>query len=161
MPRIVHGLHDIVRTHQISAPTDPRMFSKGAPNACNLCHLDRSISWTLNALQTGWGRKIEPSERWRIWYGGSLEQPTGLAWLRHQAPMARQVAAAAYSRSPLGKAALPQVVRLLNDNNPPTRMFGLFAVERILGRQLGQSEYAPWSTPQQRAEQVDALVRQH
>jgi iron-sulfur cluster assembly accessory protein len=158
MPRIVHGLHDVTRTHQISSPTDPRMLSKGAPNACNLCHLDRSIRWTLDELETGWGRRVEPSDSWKRWYGGTLDGPTGLMWLRHQAPMARQAAADAYSRSPLGKAALPRILQILNDDNPPTRMFGLFATERILGRQLESQEYSPWSSPTERKRQIEALA---
>jgi hypothetical protein len=71
--------------------------------------------------------------------------------------MARQVAAYAYSRSPLGKAALSQLVPILNDNSPSTRMVGLFAVERILGRQLDLKEYSPWSSPTVRANQVERL----
>jgi hypothetical protein len=158
MPRIVHGLHDIVRTHQISSPTDLRMLATGAPNACNLCHLDRSIAWTLSSLESGWGRKVTPVPSWKKWYGGSLDRPTGIAWLEHRAPMARQVAADAYARSPLGQQALPQILPILNDDNPSTRMFGLFAIERILGRQIDSHEYSPWSPPAMRTKQVQALA---
>jgi hypothetical protein len=72
--------------------------------------------------------------------------------------MARQAAADAYSRSPLGKAALPFILQILNDDNPPTRMFGLFATERILGRQLESQEYSPWSSPTERKRQIEALA---
>jgi hypothetical protein len=43
------------------------MLEVGAPNACNLCHLDRSIRWTLAALDTGWGVRLRapPPAGWR------------------------------------------------------------------------------------------------
>ncbi|MBL4844501.1 MAG: hypothetical protein JKY65_03150, partial [Planctomycetes bacterium] len=58
MPRIVQGLEAVLRTHQISTPGDVRMLAAGAPNACNLCHLDRSLEWTLATLKAGWGRSL-------------------------------------------------------------------------------------------------------
>ena len=27
------------------------MYAAAAPNACNLCHLDRSVQWTLDELR--------------------------------------------------------------------------------------------------------------
>jgi Fe-S cluster assembly iron-binding protein IscA len=158
MPRIVHGLHTLVRTHQISSPTDPRMFAKAAPNACNLCHLDKSIEWTLDELASGWNQRFEPTAEWSKWYGGDLREPVGLVWLRHPSPLARQIAADAYARSPVGHQALPLLLPILNDENPPTRMFGMFAIEKILGRQFEPAEYSPWSTPEVRKRQVDALI---
>ena len=129
------------------------------PNACNLCHLDRSILWTLDALITGWDRDVHPLKRWNRWYGGSLETPVGRAWLKHPKPVVRLVAADAYARSPLGLAALPELLRSLSDEIAVNRMFGLFAVERILGRRLGEDEYAPTAPPAVRTKQVKALAR--
>lgn len=142
MPKIVNGLASVVRTHQISSPTDPRMFAAAAPNACNLCHLDRPLTWTLAALDRQWGVKITPEERWKPAYGGSLDGPTGIAGLHHPQPIVRRVTADAYARSPLGKAALPELISILNDPIATNRTFGLAAVERILGRTLTEEEYS-------------------
>jgi hypothetical protein len=159
MPRIVNGLANVVRTHQISSPTNARMFATAAPNACNLCHLDRSVAWTLDALERLWGRKLEPSESWKHSYGGTLDGAVGSIWLQHSQPIVRRVAADAYARSPLGRAALPQIIPILNDPYAVNRMYGLFAIEEILGRRLAEEEYSPMAPPSLRARQAAALTR--
>ena len=160
MPKIVNGLAAVVRTHQISSPTDPRMFAAGAPNACNLCHLDRSVTWTVAALDRQWGVKLQPDESWKPGYGGSLEGPTGIAWLRHPYPIVRRAAVDAYART-LGKAALPQLIPMLNDPYAANRMLALGAIERILGRTLTEDEYsliAPLAVRRRQAEALAAAV---
>ena len=54
MPRIVQGISAFVRTHRISSPADPAMLGDRGVNACNLCHLDRSVAWTIVELADGW-----------------------------------------------------------------------------------------------------------
>ncbi len=154
MPRIVHGLAGTLRSHHISSPTDPRMLAGDQPNACNLCHLDRSLQWTLDALATRWNKRpaLDPAFTPKA-------EPLGPVWLRHAEPVVRQVAAAAYARSPLGKAALAQVLPILNDPSPPNRMLGVLDVEAILGRRIGLEEYTPWAAPAARAQQVAELQR--
>ena len=55
MPRVVQGIEVYSRSHRISSPTDPRILLTGMPNSCNLCHLDKSLAWTRDALASGWG----------------------------------------------------------------------------------------------------------
>lgn len=159
MPRITQGIEAVVRTHEISSPTDASMLAAGAPNACNLCHLDRSITWTIAALRDGWNARVETQPSWEDWYGDDLSDPVGEAWLSHPTPAVRLVAAAAYARSPLGRPALPSLLDLLIDDYPHVRMFALFAVESILGRRLAVHEYTPTAPHDHRLEQVDALRR--
>ena len=90
-------------------------------------------------------------------YQGNLGGPVGRAWLKHRVPIVRLVAAHAYARSPLGKSALPELLKTLNDSRAVNRMFGLFAVERVLGRRLSNEEYAPLASPDVRLKQVNAL----
>jgi hypothetical protein len=160
MPRITQGLETVVRTHQITSPGDPRMLSAAAPNACNLCHLNRSIRWTLGALRVGWKQKLPPLAAWKKAYG-SLDAPVGQVWLTSDSPSHRLVAADAYSRSPLGKHQLQRLIRTLDDSHAVNRMFGLFAVERVLGRRLTREEYAPVAPPARRRKQVRALLAKH
>ena len=51
MSRINEGLQDVVRTHMICSPTQPGMIEANHPNACNLCHLDKPIDWTIEKLR--------------------------------------------------------------------------------------------------------------
>ena len=162
MPRIVHGLADMVRSHRISSPTDGRMYSAGAPNACNLCHLDRSVLWTTWQIERRWGFKLNPNDLWKEQYGGALNGPAGLRWLKHSQPITRLAAAAAFShlmptRPEIARQALPSVLAILEDPSPPNRLLGQFAVERIIGRRLTPDEYRSWAPPADRATQVAKL----
>ncbi|HUQ01770.1 MAG TPA: ammonia-forming cytochrome c nitrite reductase subunit c552 [Kofleriaceae bacterium] len=157
MPRIVEGIGGFVRSHRISSPTDPAMLAAGAPNACNLCHLDRSIRWTTDALRTGWGAAVAPQPSWRAAYG-ELENAVGLAWLTSRHAPVRLAAAAAYARRGQ-RADLPALVELLDAPVAHDRMWMLLAIEQLLGRRLARDEYDPIAEPAVRARQAAALRR--
>jgi len=153
MPRVTQGLDEVVRTHRISSPTDERMFASGAWNACNLCHLDKPIEWTAAGIERLFGKKIDAAP-WSALYGG---RPVGKVWLESRDQAIRLVATQAYARSPLGAAALPDLVRALEDPEAVDRTFAWFAVERVLGRSLG-SAYEVTASPAMRKKQVEALL---
>jgi len=46
-----------IRSHQISSPRVADDLASGRPNACNLCHLDKSLGWTANHLESWFGQK--------------------------------------------------------------------------------------------------------
>jgi hypothetical protein len=127
MPKLVMGIDRFVRTHRISVPLDRARLAEGAPNACNLCHLDRSLAWTLDALHA-WDVRLAPS--------GDIDTPAGELWLGSQHPSFRLIAAHAYARSPLGKAALPLITRGLADKLAYVRTWTQFAIEDITGKKL-------------------------
>jgi len=158
MPRIVAGVSAFVRTHRISSPSDPVMLAGGAPNACNLCHLDRSIAWTLRALaQRGTRAAIDDAA---VRAGaGDPDAPLGPVWLASASAQVRITAAAAYARAPrdVGRAALPALVPLLADPVAYDRMFSLFAIEDILGRRLSPTELDRLADQPTRAAQANAL----
>jgi hypothetical protein len=158
MPRVTQGIETVVRTHRIDSPSNPAMLAAGAPNACNLCHLDRSIAWTLAQLRDDWDAHVDPQPQWEDWYGDDLADPVGESWLSHPTPAVRLVAAAAWARSPLGRTALPSLFDLLVDDYPHVRMFALFAIETIVGRRLTETEYTPTASHDERQAQVDALA---
>ena len=51
MPKINEGLEEIVRTHRIQSPVDKELVEANQPNACNICHVDESIDWTLRHVR--------------------------------------------------------------------------------------------------------------
>jgi hypothetical protein len=55
MPRTTYGLLKTIRSHQISSPSVQSTLQTGRPNACNLCHLDKTLAWTTDALETWYG----------------------------------------------------------------------------------------------------------
>jgi predicted CXXCH cytochrome family protein len=56
MPHTVYGLLKAIRSHQIDSPTVQATLATGRPNACNLCHLDRSLGWTSKYLSEWYGQ---------------------------------------------------------------------------------------------------------
>ena len=50
MPYTSYGLLKTIRSHTIGSPTVKESVETGRPNACNLCHLDRTLDWTGKVL---------------------------------------------------------------------------------------------------------------
>lgn len=90
MPRVVMGIDRFVRTHRISSPTDARVAGAGDPNACNLCHLDRSLAWTAAGLARTYDVHLGISK------GVDVDTPLGEQWLASPKPSIRVLAIAAY-----------------------------------------------------------------
>jgi len=155
LPRIVQGIGAVVRSHRVSSPGDPAMLAAGAPNACNLCHLDRSIRWTVAALAR-WGVVATIAPSWRRAYGGDLDFAVGPTWLTSREPFVRLVAAAAYARAG-DRRALPALLEALDDPQANPRMWILFAIEDLLDRRLSRGEYDPLAPPATRRRQLARL----
>jgi predicted CXXCH cytochrome family protein len=51
MPYSTYALLGGIRSHQIESPTIAGSARYGTPNACNLCHLDRTLAWTQQYLR--------------------------------------------------------------------------------------------------------------
>ncbi|HET8935235.1 MAG TPA: multiheme c-type cytochrome [Polyangiales bacterium] len=51
MPRTSYGLLKSMHSHKISVPSVAETSVVGRPNACNLCHLDKSLGWTATQLK--------------------------------------------------------------------------------------------------------------
>ncbi|HMQ21824.1 MAG TPA: cytochrome c3 family protein [Planctomycetota bacterium] len=55
MPRIVYGVVELHRSHHIEIPDPARDAENGRPNACTLCHLDKSPLWAAGKMREFWG----------------------------------------------------------------------------------------------------------
>lgn len=60
MPHTTYALFRAIRTHQITSPTTAGSAKFGVPNACNLCHLDKTLAWTQQHLSERYGAKSQP-----------------------------------------------------------------------------------------------------
>ena len=58
MPHTTYGLLKAIRSHTIDSPSVQSSLETGRPNACNLCHLDKTLSWTADHLSNWHG--VEP-----------------------------------------------------------------------------------------------------
>lgn len=52
MPHTNYALFKATRSHQVTSPTASTIEHKSRPNACNLCHLDQTLAWTADHLET-------------------------------------------------------------------------------------------------------------
>ena len=55
MPHTTYALFRAIRSHQISSPSLAGSVRYGVPNACNLCHLDKTLEWTQEHLAESYG----------------------------------------------------------------------------------------------------------
>lgn len=157
MPRIVMGVDRFVRTHRISSPGDPRMLAAAAPNACNLCHLDRSIRWTAEELGLQHDVRVDPRS---LGAYGDVTAPVGEVWLASEEPAIRLIAGAAYARAAargLAAFATPALRRGLADPLAHVRAWTVFAIEDAFGRRLPRSAYDPRAPAAVRTRQLEKL----
>lgn len=57
MPHSTYGLLKMTRAHQISTPSVQETQTAGRMNACNLCHLDKSLDWSGSYLNKWYGQE--------------------------------------------------------------------------------------------------------
>jgi predicted CXXCH cytochrome family protein len=56
MPHTTYGLLKASRSHTVESPSVRVTLASGRPNACNLCHLDQTLSWTARYLSEWYGQ---------------------------------------------------------------------------------------------------------
>jgi hypothetical protein len=94
MPYTSYGLMRALRSHLVDVPTVTASVQTGRPNACNGCHLDRTLAWTAEHLRSWWGietealsdddRSVAASVRWLL--EGDAGQRALVAWAYGWAP---------------------------------------------------------------------------
>lgn len=58
MPHTTIGLFVAMRSHRIDNPSAAVDARTGRPNACNICHLDRTLQWTAEHLSEWYGQPL-------------------------------------------------------------------------------------------------------
>ncbi|MFO1063779.1 MAG: ammonia-forming cytochrome c nitrite reductase subunit c552 [Pirellulales bacterium] len=57
MPYTSYALMTALRSHRVTSPRVESIGTGVMPNACNLCHIDRTLEWTNNNLARQFGHK--------------------------------------------------------------------------------------------------------
>jgi hypothetical protein len=138
MPRVNEGLEDVVRTHMIYSPTRADMIEANHPNACNLCHTDKPIDWTLSSLKQWYGKSYDETKLVANYPQRDL--PAALGWLKSNNPAVRLVAAEALTRGKDLKA-LPRILDALDDPYLVNRQFAAKGLEEMLNHRLSEFGY--------------------
>ena len=132
MPHTAYALMSAMRSHRIDSPSVLSSIRSGRPNACNLCHLDKTLKWSADHLTDWYGsppvqmdtdeREIAASVLWLLrgnalqravtaWHFGwpEAQQPSGTDWM---APILAETLVDPYSTvRHIGYRSLRQVPR--------------------------------------------------
>jgi len=57
MPRTVYSIKAQIRDHSMSIPVPENSIRHDIPNACNLCHKDRSAQWAIQNMDQWYGNR--------------------------------------------------------------------------------------------------------
>jgi len=129
MPHTVYGLLKGIRNHRIDSPhVTGRTGGSERPNACNLCHVDRSLGWTADALAR-WYQQPRPA-------GLTDETPAAITWLLSGDAILRAIAAWHFGWEGAQKAApvadaVPYLASALDDPYAAVRYVAGHALAKI------------------------------
>lgn len=147
MPRINEGVQDVVRTHMIYSPTRQDMIHANHPNACNLCHTDKPIDWTLRYLKEWYGTTYDEKQLTASY--PQRDRPVALGWLSSATDAVRLVGVDALIRA-RDRQALPQLLDALDDPYLVNRQFAAKGLEEMLGVRLADFGYRIYQSAEER-----------
>ena len=123
MPRAVYGVMTFHPTHDITIPTPELTAKQSVPNACNQCHLDRSVNWAMVETKRLWPGHFatEPAT------DDQFDLPEGPRSLFAGDALTRALAADLLAGNgpfkPDPEWAAPFLVEALSDDYPVVRFF--------------------------------------
>ncbi len=132
MPHSTYALFKAIRTHEIASPQVVSSARYGVPNACNLCHLDRTLAWTQEHLMKRYGhREVPLSEEQRT-------TSAALLWLLKGNAAQRVITAWHFGWEPAQKTSgthwmAPFLSQSLADAYGPVRFVGARSLRTLPG----------------------------
>ena len=157
MPKISEGLQDATRTHRIFSPNHAGNIEANHPNACNLCHLEKNIDWTLSKLNEWYGFDLEASEAGVAANYPQRDQAVGLGWLTGDHHATRLSAAQALILARQSWAIPALIDQLDSDPFLINRQLTQSGLDKWLGVKLRDLGYQFYMTPEERKETIARL----
>lgn len=155
MPHTTYALLNAIRTHQIGVPRVRPSVEFGVPNACNLCHLDRTLSWTGEQLTRWYGQAPVPMT------DEQRSVAAALVWLLKGHAAQRVIAAWHVGWAPAWEASggaewlAPFQAQLLADPYGVVRYVAGRRLRQLPGFAAFEDDFlAPEATRQQRVEEA-------
>jgi len=132
MPHTTLGLMKAMRSHTIDSPNVATTVDTGRPNACNLCHLDKSLAWTAEHLEQWYGTtspKLSKPEK---------EIASSIRWILKGDAGQRAIAGWHFGWAPAQQASgtqwmAPFLAELLTDSYDVVRFIGYHALKELPG----------------------------
>jgi hypothetical protein len=131
MPRVVYGVMSFHPTHDITVPNPQLTVSQAVPNACNQCHLDKSVNWSITEAKRLWPVRFSSLQTSS---DTQFDKPEGPRALFSGDALTRALAADALSgngpQPPDLNWATPFLIEALEDNYPIVRFFAVQGLSR-------------------------------
>ena len=130
MPHTTLGLMKAIRSHTIDSPNVATTIATGRPNACNLCHLDKSLGWTAEHLDQWY--KIAPPKLSKQ----EAEVASSIRWILKGDAGQRAIAGWHFGWAPAQKASgtkwmAPFLAELLTDSYDVVRFIGYHSLKDL------------------------------
>ena len=132
MPKTCWALLKTSRSHTIASPSAKVSVESGRPNACNLCHLDRSIAWAAETMEGWYGIEPPPlADTDRSLASGVFWTMTGDAGQR--ALMAWHMGSEGTQEASGTEWMLPYLAKLLEDPYDAVRFNAVRSLQTLAG----------------------------
>ena len=155
MPHTTYGLLKAVRAHEIGSPTVATSGpGAGRPNACNLCHLDRSLGWAADHLDRWYGQE-PPTLR-----EDDQRISAGVRWALQGDAGVRALVAWSMGWTPAQEAAgtdwlVPYLLELMLDPYDAVRIIAFRSLQTLPG--LEDAAFDELASPEVRAEAARSI----
>ena len=156
MPFTAYGLLKAERNHTISSPSATETVETGRPNACNLCHLDKTLAWTSDAL-SAWYDIPQPVLEER-----EASVAASLLWMLVGDAGTRALTAWSLGWPPAQEASgttwmVPHLAELLNDPYEAVRYIAYRSLRSVPGYNNFRYDYV--GTQEQRVDRVVPIIQ--
>ncbi len=157
MPYTSFGLLKTIRSHTISSPDAAETIAHGRPNACNLCHLDKTLGWTADRLNEWYGAPPPPLS------DDEQQVAAGLLWMLKGDAGLRAITAQSMGWTPAQTASgtswmAPHLAEALGDPYEAVRFIAARSLRSLPG--YGDLEFDFVGPEQQRIETAVRLLRE-
>lgn len=139
MPRSISSLNAEMRDHSISIPVPENTLRHGIPNACNLCHKDKSADWAGEQMTRWYGNQkrrklVLRADAFAAAQNNDPTSVTGLLQILQDdsaGPLVRANAAGALGAFPSDPAAFQAVLGALSDREPLVRATAALSIQPL------------------------------
>jgi hypothetical protein len=155
MPHTSYGLLKATRSHQLTSPNVASSIIAGRPNACNQCHLDKTLDWTARRLADWYGASAPPLTAAQRDYAASV------LWALEGDAGVRALAAWNFGWTTAvqisdGDWFVPVLAELMNDPYDAVRYMAQRSLRSLPAYQDFEFDFL--ATPEERRQAIDLLL---
>ena len=152
MPYTSYGLLRAIRSHTVTSPSVRESVDVGRPNACNLCHLDRTLAWSAEHLRDWYGQPVPDLD------ASEQAVAASILWLLRGDAGQRAVTAWSYGWEPAQAASgtswmVPYLGELLGDPYDAVRFIAARSLRTVPGFETLRYDFTG-----ERSERIEAAV---